>query len=62
MSIFKKNNKTKKNTEKMKITDIEFQGNSVKIILNNMKYKKFFNYPKSLIKENKEEHFLIQLI
>ena len=36
-----KNNKTKKNTEKMKITDIEFQGNSVKIILNNTKYKHF---------------------
>jgi putative spermidine/putrescine transport system ATP-binding protein len=36
-----KNNKTKKNTEKMKITDIEFQGNSVKIILNNKKYKHF---------------------
>ena len=36
-----KNNKTKKNTEKMKITDIEFQGNSVKIILNNTKYKYF---------------------
>jgi putative spermidine/putrescine transport system ATP-binding protein len=36
-----KNSKTKKNTEKMKITDIEFQGNSVKIILNNTKYKHF---------------------
>ena len=33
--------KPKNNAEKMKISDIEFQGSSVKIILNNSKYKLF---------------------
>ena len=35
------NSKTKNNSKKMKITDIEFQGSSVKIILNNSEYKHF---------------------
>ena len=41
ISLNSTKNKKSKNTEKMTIADIEFQGNRVKVILNNPKYKHF---------------------